>query len=62
LPISAHNIIKISCESIVQLAGKFSPPHLWHTTMIKIKDCKDELLDVLYGWLYTNIYTNYYEW
>jgi hypothetical protein len=28
LPISAHNIIKISCESIVQLAGKFSPPHL----------------------------------
>jgi hypothetical protein len=25
LPISAHNIIKISCESILQLSGKFAP-------------------------------------
>lgn len=48
LPISTYNIQKITCQSIVQLAGKFSPPHLWHITMIKIKNCKDELLDVLY--------------
>jgi hypothetical protein len=28
VPISTYNIKKITCESIVQLAGKFSPPHL----------------------------------
>ena len=50
LPISTYDITKITCESIFQLAGKFSPPHLWHTTMIKIKDCKEKILDVLYLW------------
>jgi hypothetical protein len=48
LPISVYQITKITSESIVQMAGKFSPPHLGHTMMITIKDSKEKLLDVLH--------------